>query len=301
MQKTGSLQTEFYSNQPPENSWHPAIRCLLYQIIGEYIIFYTSQKKSHYTRKNERTYFSNFYEYCSSVGLHYCDQITPALLERYRISLLAKVAPATVNRQFNTLKHMFSILHKNDLIRKNPFSLIKRLKEPKPKINLWTARDFIRCRRALDQRHANLLTFLWYSGARLIEAVNLMWTDIDWDRKEIILRSEKINGASRVITLTSKIDKLLHSNAFRGVYVFGEGSKFTSDRFGKVVRKAVLNFCQNKDLTVKEIRHTYCTRGHEKELQDSTIQELMGHASYRTTQKYRHLSRKHLNKAAEKM
>lgn len=115
------------------------------------------------------------------------------------------------------------------------------------------------------------------------------------------LRSEKNHEIAREVIITKRVDRLLHSIKLKGLYVFGQGSKFTSDSLGKKVRKIVLKYARNKNLNVKGIRHTFCMRAVEKGLTNAEVQMLMGHTSWRTTENYIHFKRKHLKKAANSL
>lgn len=272
----------------------------IYKAIGFYLKTY-STKKSKCTRVNERTYFSELYQFLISNSIYEVNKVTHDLMFAYQSMLLTKVGPSTVNRQFNTFKNFFSLLHKNEQISKDPCARIEALKCDNPVIQLWTARDLIK----VYQDNAGLksiLKFMWFSGGRSCEVVNLMATDINWDDMTITFRSLKNGGNNRQVVITKKIEKVLHKMPMNGIYVFNyKGKRHTSDSLGKLIKKSVRKVCKNKNLTAKSIRHTYCTRAIEKGLNNKTVQELMGHSSWRTTEKYSHISKKHLKSAAERV
>jgi integrase/recombinase XerD len=275
-------------------------RTFLFAAIGFYVQNYSSFK-SKCTKTNENTYFSNFYVFLCSRGIYFCDEVTLDHMVEYKNQLLKNnLSASTVNRQFRTFRHFFNTLVKSQKIYRSPCQYLEPEKEQKPIIELWTGRDFIKARKGVSHSTAQLMTFLWMSGARSCEAVNLMWTDIDWNRAVIYLRTGKTGQKIREIEITKRIDKLLHTMTMTGVYVFSkDGKKYTSDSLGKEVKTSILSFCKNKKLDVKSIRHTYCTRGIERGLSNKTVQSLMGHSSWRTTEKYSHLSKKFLKQSAE--
>lgn len=277
----------------------PRSRFLVYKEIGFYFKN-NSSKKHKCTKRNEAKYFSNLYEFISNRRVIYCDEISYDLLLEYKNNLCTQVAAPTVNRQFRTYRNFFNILFKLKKIPDNPTLLIKPEPEKSPKVNLWTPKDLVRAKRSLEPDVWNIIYFMWHSGARSHEAVNLLWTDIDWDRRLIYLHTNKVKGLTRVIPLTEKISKVLHQIPVKGIHVFTDsGRVFTSDSLGKKVKIAVLENCENKNLTVKDLRHTYCTRAIEVGLSNKTVQDLLGHSSWRTTEKYSHLSKKHLKNSAE--
>lgn len=274
-------------------------KTLLSVSFSEYLKDYTSKKKSKYTRQNEKKYFFDLCEFFKKKNLNYCHEVLTQHVIEYKNEMLLRVAPPTVNRQFNTIKNYFNILYKQNIIYLNPCLHIKAEKTEKPKIDLWSGRDFIRVKNGSCEAVKNILYFMWYTGARSCEAVNLLWTDINYDDQIIYLRSDKNSGVARTFPLTTRVDRLLHKIKIRGLYVFGGGSKFTSDSLGKKVKASVLKNAINKKITAKGIRHTFCTRLIEKNIENATIQELMGHASWRTTENYKHISKKYLNRVAK--
>jgi len=60
----------------------------------------------------------------------------------------------------------------------------------------------------LNLKHRFILLFLYYSGMRLSEIVNLQWPDIDMDRETIHIKNAKGNK-ERVIFLHSSIKKMI--------------------------------------------------------------------------------------------
>lgn len=275
----------------------PLFKTYIYVSIGCYIKE-CSSKKSRCTRTNEKKYFTDLYEFLKSQNVYYMDEITKEVIFKYKCQLLKKVAPATVNRQFNTIKNFFNIFTKRMQIASNPCIEIKHEKTEKPKINLWTVEDFEAVKNQLDQHSAKILDFMWHSGARNIEAVDLTWADIDYSLNNIKLRSRKNADHFRFFPMSDSISKILHTIDMKGPYVFGGGSKFTSDSLGKKVKKAVLACANNKSITVYGIRHTFCRDLLAKGLSRPVIQELMGHKDWRTTENYAHWDIEFLKKAA---
>lgn len=265
----------------------PLFKTFIYSSIGFYLKEFSS-KKSKCTRNNEKKYFSDLYQFLTEKDIYYMDEITCEILNKYKLYLLGKVSASTVNRQFNTLKNFFNIFTKKMQVLKNPCLEIKIEKIKKPKIELWSKAEFDLVLSHLDPDAVLIMKFIWLSGARNIEAVDLVWTDVDHDNNTITLRSRKSADHSRVFPITDSLSKLLHSLKVTGLYVFGGGSKFTSDSLGKKVKKAVLLSAKNKSITTLGIRHTFCKDLLKSGLSRPVIQQLMGHKDWRTTEHYTH-------------
>lgn len=259
----------------------------IYKAIGIYLKTYSS-KKSACTNKNEKAYFSNLYDYLLSHNIFYINKITADHMNGFAQTLLQTVKPSTVNRHFNSYKAFFNVFYRKALMMKNPCLEIPQYKIVKPKIHLWTDDDYVAVKAALSDRVADVLEFMYLTGARNIEAVNLTWEDVDQDQGFITLRSDKNAKSYREFPISDNVSKLLHKPRKANIYVFGEGSKFTSDSFGKLVKIAVNQVAKNKHITAYGLRHTFCKDLLKKGLSRPMVQKMMGHKDWRTTENYVH-------------
>jgi len=271
-------------------------RIYVFAAIGKYINDYTKHKRSPYTINNEPTYFSNFYEFLLENEIYTIDEIKYEKLVEYQRKLKKTVSNSTINRQFNTFRHFFNILFIEEKISKNPCLKLKRLPEKKPVIDLWTEEDFWICYSKVSQRVKDIIHFISLSGARVCEAINLNWTDIDYDKRIIRLHTGKIKGEMREIILTKDIEKLLHTIPMSGNLVFGRGIRFTNYGLNQSVSRAVKKYCTNKKVRAKNLRHTYCTNKFKEGVPSGIIQGEMGHASLTTTERYKHLTKEDARK-----
>jgi integrase/recombinase XerD len=269
-------------------NFQAVLKTPLYISIG-YYLNNVSIKKSKCTRVNERTCFSNLYEFLTKEGIFYTNEITLELLQNYKERLLlAGLKASTVNRQFNSIKNFFSVLMKKKMIVSNPAMEISHDEIDLPKIHLWSLADLELARIGLDLHTANLFEFIRLTGSRPIEAVNLIWPDVDQENGFIILRSQKNAERFRRFPISNNVSKLLHNVESKGLYVFGGGSKFTSDSLGKKVRVSVKENCLNKNLTVYGLRHTFCKDLLKSGKSRPLVQRMMGHKDWRTTENYVH-------------
>ena len=241
-------------------------------------------KKSKCTRTNEKRYFKDLNDFLTSENLIKIDEVTAIHINKYKAEMLKRVSPATVNRQFNTLKNFFNTLIKKQMIFENPCREITHEKTKPTKKTLWTREDLDLIKSLIEPPAANILEFIWLTGARNIEALNLKWTDIDHDNSLIIFKSQKNAKHFREFPISNKTSKLLHSLPLTGLYVFGG---YTSDSLGKKVRIAV-ETTNKKSLTIYGLRHTFCKDLLKSGMSRPLVQKLMGHADWRTTENYAH-------------
>ncbi len=145
-------------------------------------------------------------------------------------------------------------------------------------------------------KHKLIVKFLYSSGLRLSELLNLKRNNIDFDTKFIWVKKGK--GVKDRITLLSpslKNDLLkYYSNTdFKTGYIF-EG------RNGKISKKSVQKILERagKKTGIKihphMLRHSFATHLLEQGTDIRYIQKLLGHSSSSTTEIYTHVANKDL-------
>ena len=68
----------------------------------------------------------------------YLSEITPKVIEEYKARRLETVKPATVNKEFALLKHMFTKAIKWRYFKQNPAKPVKLPKEPPGRLRYLT-------------------------------------------------------------------------------------------------------------------------------------------------------------------
>ena len=74
-----------------------------------------------------------------------------------------------------------------------------------------------------------LFLFLWYTGCRPSELINLKWLDIDYDKEVLIFRCGKNSHITREFPINDEVSKILHQVSFKVERVFMP--------FGKILKK----------------------------------------------------------------
>lgn len=264
-------------------------KVLIVEAISEF--HQNSIHKNKCTRTNEKTYFKNLNEFLETKGILYLSDIQYFHIDEYKKILLSKVSPSTVNRQFNAFKSLFNFFSKTRrprLIIENPCSHIKAEKVRKEIRQTWSRRDLVLVLRKLDFATRDIVRFICLTGARNHEAVDLIWNDIDFQSNILIFRSKKSAGDSSYFAITDSLSKLLHKRKMNGIYVFGNGYKFTADGIGKKVKRAVIAAGINKKISPYGLRHTLCRDLLAAGISAPKTQKIMRHKSFKTTLEYSH-------------
>jgi integrase/recombinase XerC len=158
----------------------------------------------------------------------------------------------------------------------------------------------------LLRRDRAILELLYAAGLRVSELTGLNLVDVD--QKEQMLRVRGKGNKERIVPYGVKAaealktywpvrDQLLLENA-RGqaktnpeaVFLNYLGQRLTQRSVGRIVKKYVRLVNTNWDLHPHSLRHAFATHLLADGADLRAIQELLGHASLSTTQKYTHAS-----------
>ena len=154
-------------------------------------------------------------------------------------------------------------------------------------------------------RFRQVMVFLRFSGARPQEAYRLRWTDIDFDRAEIVLvdhktaRTQKV-PRPRIIPLHPVVVKLLlwirrrESNEF--VFVNHRGKPWDRTTLSQRLQSAREAAGIPSDAKLYGLRHNFGTMAIVNGVDLMTLAQLLGHTRTKQTEYYVHLAgqRQHL-------
>jgi integrase/recombinase XerD len=151
---------------------------------------------------------------------------------------------------------------------------------------------------ASDLRHRVLLATLYGLGIRAGELLNICWRDINFDRKQIIIRKTK-GGDQRILPLGKALFKglLALSEIACSEYVFASPRTRLKPSFRSV--KWVIDKAMNeigidsKGVSPHVFRHTYATHLLEMGLDIYSVKNLLGHVKIETTLIYLHVAQLH--------
>ena len=151
-------------------------------------------------------------------------------------------------------------------------------------------------------RDRAILETLYSSGLRVSELVGLNWRDVDDEVGMVLVRSGKGNKDRMVPIGEPALDAL---KAWRRAMPKAwelDGPVITNLRGGRLTTRAVENILAQRivaaglgpSITPHGLRHCFATHLLDAGADLRSIQEMLGHASLATTQRYTHVSVKHL-------
>ena len=167
--------------------------------------------------------------------------------------------------------------------------------------------------RLMIQRDRAILELLYASGLRVSELTGLNLADID--RKELMLRVRGKGSKERIVPYGGKAEQaletyqslregMLRKAGGRGdrdaVFLNHFGTRLTTRSVGRIVKKYAHLANINWDLHPHSLRHAFATHLLADGADLRAIQELLGHSSLSTTQRYTHASIRQLLEVYDK-
>ena len=235
----------------------------------------------------------------------------------------ANLSPASRNRKGAVVKAFLKWMFAKGWIEKDLQALV-RLPSLPHKLPVYLSVDEALClvqtvQKAFlakksweHQRDLILILLLYGGGLRVSEACQLTWKQVDWSKK--VLRIKGKGRKQRLVALPEKVLKALKSipksaraQKDKPVLSHPLSKAKTQDLTPLAERKAydiVKQWGQkaslNKPLSPHVLRHSFATHLLSSGSDLRTLQELLGHSSLVSTQKYTHLHISHLAKLLEK-
>lgn len=204
---------------------------------------------------------------------------------------------ATNNRYRSWLYWVFSWAIKREVLVRNPVVAVPRFPEL-PRVRWLEPNEIVALLDACDPLLKPLVLLAINTGARRGELLALNWADVDFNRDEIMIRSENSkSGDMRLIPLTIDARKSLLSlskNGRRDGPVFSRQdrerwSRFPKERWAKALKESGIADAKEPRLAnfrFHDLRHTAGTKLLESGVDVSVVSALLGHSTVAFTAKY---------------
>jgi len=141
-------------------------------------------------------------------------------------------------------------------------------------------------------RDINILKFLYYTGMRVNEAIQVRKKDINFKEKVIRIRSETTKTRRESM---QPIPKPLVDTLMIWTQRLGDEDRLiplTKQRVWQIVKKASKKAGIDKNVHPHTFRHSFATQIYEETNDLGKVQELLRHDSLSSTGIYKHLSKK---------
>jgi integrase/recombinase XerC len=213
----------------------------------------------------------------------------------------------TVSRRLASVRSFFKFLYREGYKKLNPAKLVPNPKTPKLLPMFLSVDDAFSLvekpegRGLLSARDRAILELLYSSGLRVSELQGLDVEDIN--TREGLLKVKGKGKKERIVPVGSKaldaiksylVERIPVKKKDKSMFLNRSGSRLTDRGVRRVVVKYARLIGISGRIGPHALRHTFASHLLQGGADLRVIQELLGHASLSTTQKYTHLDVTHL-------
>ena len=243
-------------------------------------------------------------------------------IRRFVVSLHGHNGAATVSRKLSALRTFFKFLLREKSIKNDPLATIAGPKTGKYLPVFLTVDEVFLLLETPGKkdrymlRDRAILELLYSTGMRVAELVSRDLLNLDFATEMLRVRGkgnkERLVPVGRpaleaVSAWTGQRDQLIADRAKRGrpvekeaLFLNGRGSRLTTRSVERLVKSYGERAGIPQIVTPHALRHSFATHLLEMGADLRSVQELLGHASLSTTQRYTHLTLDHLTEVYDK-
>jgi len=224
----------------------------------------------------------------------YLYEITPILVEKFKVERCKTVSPATTNRCLALLKTMFNKAivwgRFNGL---NPVKNVDFFKENNIRVRYLEKEQIAKLLESYGEPLRSIMIVALNTGMRKNEIFHLKWQDIDFNREVIYIVKTK-NGDMRELPMNKAVKttlmKVLKQSDTPYIFPNKDGKPLSNIRksFSTALQRSGIS-----DFRFHDLRHTFASQLSMSGVDLHIIMELMGHKSLKMTLRYAHLSPGH--------
>ena len=288
------------------NSWYS-------KNLEEFLDYLKIEKnRSENTLRSYQTDLELLLEFLTNKGVSDWNESTSDLIKEWIIDLKRKqISNTTITRRIISVKVFFGFLIKRNLIETNP-----TLKLISPKLNkvlpnvlgqkqaeqlLTQAANVEIEEEAVEVRMRDyaILEVLYSTGIRVSELVGLNLEDINFSNLtlKVLGKGRKERVVPFGIPARDAIDKYLdesrnkfNSKNITALFLGQRGNRLNVRQVRRILNKALAQIENGKEISPHDLRHSAATHMLEAGADLRIVQELLGHSSLATTQKYTHVT-----------
>jgi len=252
-----------------------------------------------------------FRDFASSAGMMAADdeegwrKVDPMLIRSFLASLYrARMKKVTISRKIAALRSFFRFLQRRGRIDVNPAESVQSPKGEKHVPSVLSVDEVLKLlstpfgEGVLGLRNRALVELFYTTGIRLSELTGLNLADIDFaqdlvkvrgkGRKERIVPagSRALAAVRGYLELRTELVRKPSARNEAPVFLSKSGARLAQRDVDRVLRKAVKRSGIVRNVSPHTLRHSFATHLLDAGADLRAIQEMLGHKSLSTTQKY---------------
>jgi integrase/recombinase XerC len=216
-----------------------------------------------------------------------------------------KVKKVTVNRKVSSLRAFYKYVLRTGKIKNNPAEMIQTLKTEKYMPTFLSVDEMFELLKAqgensvLDLRNRAMLEIFYSSGLRLSELAGLDLIDLDFNQKLVKVRGKgkkerivpvggpALKVVQEYLEKIGEIRKDTDGDIFKKpLFLNVRGERITTRSIARIVNEITSKSGIGRKISPHALRHSFATHLLNAGADLRSIQELLGHESLSTTQKY---------------
>lgn len=241
------------------------------------------------------------------------------VIREYLGRLFGKYKNKTIARKLSTLRSFFNYIEKTGLSDKNPAENISTPKQEKyipvhlPIDEMYRLLERPDKDKPFGLRDLAILEVFYSCGIRVSELAGLDIKDIDFeerlvrvigkgDKERIVpIGKQALKSIRNYLDAVSRLRKKARGeNRESPLFLNYRGGRLSTRSISKIVKKYGSEGALMGDITPHSLRHTFATHLLDSGADLRAVQELLGHVSLSTTQKYTHVSMDKLMRVYDK-
>jgi integrase/recombinase XerC len=274
--------------------------------IDAFIAHLRDQKNaSHHTVRN---YESDLVQFAAFTGNRDVTRIDHELIRAFIADLLKdRRKKSSLARKLSTIRAFFSYLDSAGVLRGNPARLVRTPKREQRLPSVLSADEAVRLMDAplcapgdnanpACNRDRAVLETLYSTGVRASELTGINLADLDAHERLVRIRGkgrkERVVpiGAKALESIKRYLDERENSAQEGPLFTGPSGNRLTVRTVQRIVQKFRPAAGLRGSATPHTLRHSFATHLLESGADLRAIQELLGHASLSTTQRYTHVN-----------
>ena len=217
---------------------------------------------------------------------------------------------STVGRKLAAIRSFFQFCVRRHWMDDNPAKVVSTPKQDKPVPSFLSEeemQDFLdlpQTAKPLDKRDKAMLELLYATGIRVSELVGINLEDVKFTERLIRIKGkgkkERLVPFGRMAeeSLRSylRVRSLINKGQVeeRPLFINYRGRKLSARSVERTVDKYIRRSAMRRKISPHSLRHSFASHLLSRGADLRVIQELLGHESLATTQKYTHLDLQHL-------
>jgi len=239
------------------------------------------------------------------------EKVDRIIIRKYLSVLHRKNKKSSIARKISTLRSFFRYLTREKLVSFNPAKAVSTPKAEKTLPTTLTVDEAFRLMESSDTRLRKvseaeakksalrdraILELLYSSGLRVGELVALNLKHLDFNLGIVRVmgkgRKERIVpiGEKAIEAIKKYLDQRGDPEGGEPLFINLRGGRLTSRSVGRLIKKYTRVSNIVRKVSPHSLRHSFATHLLDAGADIREIQEMLGHASLSTTQKYIHLS-----------